>query len=273
MAIERPALVASAGAGGERDVARTIGQQGVRAIDARLVERERRGNIRRLARRQLDERQELPDHRLRLVAEPALEQPRQLARERHVALGLVRHRADTEVGQALALLADHVGELAPQAIRLGGAPHIGQCPLVGSLLVCTTPPAERSLGVVELLGGRGGDALDEVAPLVCIRGGVGRVASRHEQADLVALLRWREPLQGAQVAAVHRQDQVELVEVRRRDLPRAERAQVVAAAQGVVLRALIRRAADVPVAGAGGLHADLQPFARGNVAQDRLGRR
>ena len=83
-------------------------------------------------------------------------------------------------------------------------------------------------------------------------------------------------LQRAQVAAVHRQDHVELVEIVRPDLARALRAQVVAAVARVVLRALVGRLADVPVAGAGGLDVQLNarlftqtsenPFGRGRAA-------
>jgi 3,4-dihydroxy 2-butanone 4-phosphate synthase/GTP cyclohydrolase II len=53
------------------------------------------------------------------------------------------------------------------------------------------------------------------------------------------------------VAAVHRQDQVEFLEVARRNLARALRAQVVAAVPGMVLGALVGRLTDVPVAEAG----------------------
>ena len=67
-------------------------------------------------------------------------------------------------------------------------------------------------------------------------------------------------LQRAQVAAVHRQDHVERVEVARRDLPRALRAQVVAAVAGVMLGALVGRLADVPVAQPGGFDVQLHGF-------------
>ena len=66
-------------------------------------------------------------------------------------------------------------------------------------------------------------------------------------------------LQRAQMAAVHRQDHVEVLEVALPHLARALRAEVVAALPRVVLRALVGRLPDVPVAQAGRFDVQLQP--------------
>ena len=105
---------------------------------------------------------------------------------------------------------------------------------------------------------------------------VGYVAGCGEQADLRALPGCGHALQLAQMPAVHRQDQVELVEIPRPDLSRALRTEVVAPIPGVVLRALVGRLADVPVAEPGGFDAQRDacpsaetpenPFCRGRAA-------
>ena len=57
-----------------------------------------------------------------------------------------------------------------------------------------------------------------------------------------------------EVAVIHGQDQVEALEVLHRHLARAQRRQVIATALGSQAGALIRRLADMPVTGAGGVH-------------------
>src|SRR6266852_1548527 len=52
-------------------------------------------------------------------------------------------------------------------------------------------------------------------------------------------------LEQAQVSLVHRQDQIELLEVAPGQLPRAQRAEVVAAAPGMVLGARVGRLAEM----------------------------
>ena len=86
---------------------------------------------------------------------------------------------------------------------------------------------------------------------------VGHVPAGGKQADLRPLPRRRHALERAQMAAVHRQDQVEFVEIPRPHLPRALRAQVVAPIPGVVLGALVGRLADMPVAEPRGFNAQL----------------
>src|SRR4051812_20775338 len=79
--------------------------------------------------------------------------------------------------------------------------------------------------------------------------------------------------QGREVPAVHRHDEVEGLEVARRHLPRALRAQVVPAPVRMVLRALIGRTPDVPVAGARRLDMDLDARLLRQVPQHALGGR
>src|SRR5262245_6588534 len=84
------------------------------------------------------------------------------------------------------------------------------------------------------------------------------------------------PLEDLQMAAVHRHDEIECLEVARPHLPRALRAQVVAAAPGMMLRAFVGWMPDVPVAGARRLDVDIDarffrqmpqyPFGRGRTA-------
>src|SRR5690606_8708469 len=77
-------------------------------------------------------------------------------------------------------------------------------------------------------------------------------------------------LEEPQVAAVHGHDEVELREVLLAHLARAQRAQVVAAPQGVRLRTGVGRLADVVVVRAGRLDLDalLQPDAAYEVGED-----
>src|SRR5688572_32969358 len=82
----------------------------------------------------------------------------------------------------------------------------------------------------------------------------------------------RHAREGAQVPAVHGEDEIEIVEVALPDLARTLRAQVVAPALRVVLGAIVRRLADVPVAEAGGLDAQLQACFFRQSSKDRLGR-
>jgi transcriptional regulator with XRE-family HTH domain len=120
-------------------------------------------------------------------------------------------------------------------------------------------------------------ALDQVEHLLeAIRSAViriGDVAIRHEEPDLVPLGRGRHALERAQMAAVHRQDQIELGEIARPHLPRAKRAQVIAAPLRVVLRALIGRRAHMPVADAGRLDVELESLLCREVPQHRFRRR
>lgn len=99
------------------------------------------------------------------------------------------------------------------------------------------------------------------------------VAVGREQPDLRPMRRPGHALQRAQMSPIHRQDHVEFVEVVRTHLPRALRAQVVAAPAGMVLRALVRRLADVPVAKAGGFHPKLDPGLHAQGSQDPFRRR
>ena len=75
------------------------------------------------------------------------------------------------------------------------------------------------------------------------------------------------------MAAVHRHDEVERLEVAPRHLPRALRAQVVAAPARVVLRAPVGRMPDVPVAGARRLDVHFDARLLRQVPQHALGGR
>ena len=76
------------------------------------------------------------------------------------------------------------------------------------------------------------------------------------------VLRRRNAPQYLQVPAVHGEDQLEGLEIVRRYLARAQPAEIVAAAPRVLLRALIRRLADVVVVRPGRIDADLVGQAR-----------
>jgi hypothetical protein len=79
----------------------------------------------------------------------------------------------------------------------------------------------------------------------------------------------RAPPQHAQVLPVHRQNQIETLEICRLYHPRAQRRQIVATARGRLAGAGIRRLADVVARGTGGvhLHREFGCFARGHDAQ------
>ena len=111
--------------------------------------------------------------RARAVAEPALADAGELARPRHEPLGLGRRAARAERDQPLALVGEDLGELAPQAVRLGGAAHVGERVLVGRLVVRAPPPPERAARIAELVGGGRGDPLDQRAPVLGVLGGLG----------------------------------------------------------------------------------------------------
>ena len=102
---------------------------------------------------------------------------------------------------------------------------------------------------------------------------IGHVGFGHEEADLRAMVRRSHALQRAQVAPVHREDHVEMLEVGHADLPGALRAQVVAAASRVVLGALVGRAADMPVSYARGLDPKLDTGLEAKRLQYRFGGR
>ena len=74
---------------------------------------------------------------------------------------------------------------------------------------------------------------------------------------------------------VHGDHVVEATEIRRRQLARAQPAEVVAAPAGSGHRAAIRRLADVIVGGTGGIDVEFQTgmFTRGDRAQHTLGGR
>src|SRR5439155_26274574 len=110
-------------------------------------------------------------HRARLVAEPALEELSELARQRDVTRGLVRDAGRRDRDEPLALVGEHLGELAPQTVRLARATDIGERRIVRRLVVRAPPPAERALRIAELVGGDLRDLLDEAAALLA-----GRVA-------------------------------------------------------------------------------------------------
>jgi hypothetical protein len=75
------------------------------------------------------------------------------------------------------------------------------------------------------------------------------------------------------VAAVHRHDQVEMLEVPSREPAGALRAEVVAAAQRMLLRPLVGRLADVIVVRAARFHVDAQVRLQGERPQHALGGR
>ena len=127
----------------------------------------------------------------RLVTEPSLEDPRELARERHEPLGLDGSRRDARAAidrtgptarlQPLALVGEDLGELAPQVVRLRRAPDVGERLLVGRLVVRAPPPAKGALRIGELVGGGRGDPLHERAPRLCPVVGIRVVASRQQR--------------------------------------------------------------------------------------------
>ncbi|CAM2170258.1 hypothetical protein BLAT2472_11333 [Burkholderia latens] len=81
--------------------------------------------------------------------------------------------------------------------------------------------------------------------------GLGRARRElHQQAQLVAMLGRAAPAQLGEVCFIHRQQQVEPLEIRRAHLSRPQRRQVIAARACSGLRARVGRLADVPVAGA-----------------------
>lgn len=84
--------------------------------------------------------------------------------------------------------------------------------------------------------------------------GIRHVPVRGEKPDLRVMLLRGHLLQRAQMPAVHREDQVELLEVPAPHLARALPAQIVAAVASMVLGALVGRLADVPVAKPGGFN-------------------
>ena len=123
-------------------------------------------------------------HRARLVREAALEQARELARQRDEALRLRRDALAANRDEALALVGHHLGELAPQAVGLARTAHVGERLLVGRFVMGAAPPAERALGIGELVRGRRGDPLDErAARLGVVSDGtrVGMIAAGQER--------------------------------------------------------------------------------------------
>src|SRR5580765_1846867 len=82
-----------------------------------------------------------------------------------------------------------------------------------------------------------------------------------------------EPPQDAQVAAIHRQHQVELLEIALAEVPGPLRAQVIAAPLGMMLRPLVRRLADVIVVRAARLDVDFGALLLRQPAKDALRRR
>ena len=178
--------------GRERDVVRVaeaLPRVAVVDLAGDAIELREQAGVARRHRQRLAEHR----HRARLVAEPPLDELAELARQRDVARGIVGHAGVADRDEPLALVGEHLGELAPQAVRLAGAPHVGERALVGRLLVRAPPPPERGLGIAELVGGRRRDPLHERAPLLG-----GRLASRidaeHPLDHLHVLLEAAEPV-------------------------------------------------------------------------------
>ena len=117
-------------------------------------------------------------------------------------------------------------------------------------------PGARDLHQVE-------HAVESVEPAVI---GVGHLARPASGAKSRNRPRWpaycggRSGLECTQVRPVHRDDPAEASKSSRRDLPRAQRGEVVAAPAAACDRAPVRRVADVPVAGAGRVDADPPPL-------------
>jgi hypothetical protein len=75
--------------------------------------------------------------------------------------------------------------------------------------------------------------------------GIGLRHELHQQANLVALRRWTDPVQGCDVGVVHRDQQIEALEVRHSNLTAAQPGKIVAALCRCVLRALVGRSTNV----------------------------
>ena len=127
------------------------------------------GQQRAVARRH-HQRLEQRGHRARPIRQAALAYRGQLAAGRHVGVDVRRHPAAAGGEQATALVAPHLGQLAPQAVGLGGALELGQRGRVGRLVVGAPPVLETGLVVAELLGGEGGQPGQQALALTHVLG-------------------------------------------------------------------------------------------------------
>lgn len=127
-----------------------------------------------------------------------------------------------------------------------------------------------------------GTGLDQVEAAVEITGEIrvrhiGQASVRagarilQKQPQRRARLRGRDPRRIAQVLPIHRQNQVEVVEIARLQLPGAQAGQVIAPRPGRGLHRAIGRLADMPAAGAGAVGIDSQARAGGQMAKHPLG--